>query len=65
MISSGSLSITRLLISAVCLNLFSRFSNSEDKAEVNQKSFDSLFVIYFLSGPSILSWFGNINRNFI
>jgi len=63
MIPNRSLSINRLLISEVFLTLFSQFSNAEDKAQANQKSFDS--AIYFLSGPSILSWFGNIDRNFI
>jgi len=65
MISNRSLSINRLLILEVFLILFSQFSNAEDKSETNQRSFDLYSAIYVLARPPILSWFGNINRNFI
>ena len=65
MISNRSLLINKLLISGVYPAFFFQFLNSENKAEANQKSFDLPSTTYALSESSILSWFGNINRNFI
>jgi hypothetical protein len=65
MISNRNLSITRLLILELFSTLFSQFSNTEDKAEANQKSFDLPSAIYVLNATWYISWFGNINRDFI